>query len=364
MSTVNGPGSSTLNSIPTWSNTSGDTLQDNPNTLINSDGCFRLGSVSSTITLDDTNRFAALSSGFYKYQITSSSFQNSVVSYQSAGLAYYSATPLESTYTSGFMTSLSASPASASYNGTLGNHIAFYDASRIASTYGTENNIDDVYSFYDSSSGYVANNSVLNVTDWTSFLSAPWQYVYNGGTLNIWGRRGLWVKDFGDVEYKAGTVNLTAQIGVDIDDLHTGAVNIGIRQQGTNSYNILNGKTRIGSSSAPSVALQVSDAISGSAETITFAGTMSADVTKGNLKIITGASGPSTLNASGPGISGQHMWIKFTGDSGAGRTLTLGNYFHSAGNMQTGGQNNKTVMGHFVSDGSGWWEIAKTNSLS
>ncbi len=98
-------------------------------------------------------------------------------------------------------------------------------------------------------------------------------------------------------------------------------------------------------------------------ETMTYQPVMTLDVTAGDLhKIRTAPSGGNaTLNASTGGLPGQHMWIIIANDSSSAKTIAFGSNFLSAGPVT--GVAGKSSTLQFVSDGTAWYEVARTAGL-
>ena len=120
-------------------------------------------------------------------------------------------------------------------------------------------------------------------------------------------------------------------------------------------YNLTTGAIRF--------SVQPNGAWSGSMDTVTYAGTISIDVTKGNLKSITTvhATGNSTVNASGVGKADQEMKLLFIGNSTGGEVITFGTNFRSSGTLTVLANKGHTLI--FVSDGTAWWECCRTSNL-
>ncbi len=103
--------------------------------------------------------------------------------------------------------------------------------------------------------------------------------------------------------------------------------------------------------------------IVGSMDTMTYASTISLDVTKANLHKTTtvNATGNATINASAAGTAGQHIWVQIINDATSGKTITFGTNFKPSATVV--GTTSKTAMVHFVSDGINWYEVARTLNL-
>ena len=111
------------------------------------------------------------------------------------------------------------------------------------------------------------------------------------------------------------------------------------------------------------MSVHASGAISGTMDTMTYASTISLDVTKANLHKTTtvNATGNATINASAVGTAGQHMWILIVNDATSGKVITFGTNFKSTGTLT--GTTSKQATIHFISDGVSWSEVARTLNL-
>lgn len=101
----------------------------------------------------------------------------------------------------------------------------------------------------------------------------------------------------------------------------------------------------------------------GAMDTMTYAATMSLDVTAGDLHKIRTANtaANATINATTAGLPGQHMWIIITNDENSGKSIVFGANFRSAGALT--GTAGKSATLQFVSDGTAWYEVARTQNL-
>lgn len=90
---------------------------------------------------------------------------------------------------------------------------------------------------------------------------------------------------------------------------------------------------------------------------------MTLDVTAGDVhKLRTAPSGGnSTLSAATAGLPGQHMWIIISNDNTSPKTITFGANLLSAGPLA--GTTGRSSTIHFVSDGTAWYEVARTVGL-
>ena len=94
--------------------------------------------------------------------------------------------------------------------------------------------------------------------------------------------------------------------------------------------------------------------------TLTYASPTSVTVTSGNVFETTtvNATGSVTFNASGAGTAGQHMEIIIINDATSGKVITFGSNFRSSGTLT--GVPSKASTIKFVSDGTSWFEVART----
>jgi hypothetical protein len=98
-------------------------------------------------------------------------------------------------------------------------------------------------------------------------------------------------------------------------------------------------------------------------ETIPYARSMSLETTAGDMHKTTtsNAVGNATLNAATAGLAGQHMWIIIVNDQISGKIVSFGNNFKSAGPLA--GSPGKSATLQFISDGTAWYEVARTANL-
>ena len=98
-------------------------------------------------------------------------------------------------------------------------------------------------------------------------------------------------------------------------------------------------------------------------ETIAYARVMQLETTAGDIHKTTtsNAVGNATINAATVGLPGQHMWIIIANDQLSGKTVSFGNNFKSAGPIT--GSPGKSATLQFISDGSAWYEVARTANL-
>jgi hypothetical protein len=98
-------------------------------------------------------------------------------------------------------------------------------------------------------------------------------------------------------------------------------------------------------------------------ENIPYARAMSLETTAGDVHKTTtsNAVGNATLNAATAGLAGQHMWVIIVNDQISGKTVSFGNNFKSAGPLV--GSPGKSTTLQFISDGTAWYEVARTGNL-
>jgi len=101
----------------------------------------------------------------------------------------------------------------------------------------------------------------------------------------------------------------------------------------------------------------------GSLDMMTYASAITLDVTAGDMHKTTTVAGigNAMINATTAGLAGQHMWIIIANDPAGGRTITFGTNLKSAGVLT--GAAGKSATIHFISDGTAWYEVARTANL-
>ena len=100
-----------------------------------------------------------------------------------------------------------------------------------------------------------------------------------------------------------------------------------------------------------------------SMETMTYASTVTLETTAGDVHKTTtnNAIGNATINAATGGLPGQHMWVIIVNDQLSAKTVSFGANFKSAGALL--GSPGKSATLQFISDGSVWYEVARTTNL-
>jgi hypothetical protein len=100
-----------------------------------------------------------------------------------------------------------------------------------------------------------------------------------------------------------------------------------------------------------------------SMETMTYAPAITLETTAGDVHKTTtsNAVGNATINAATGGLPGQHMWVIIVNDQLGAKTISFGNNFKSAG-VLTGTPGKSTAL-QFISDGTVWYEVARTTNL-
>ena len=101
----------------------------------------------------------------------------------------------------------------------------------------------------------------------------------------------------------------------------------------------------------------------GAMDRMNYAAKITLDVTAGDLHKLrtTDASPSATIDAATAGLEGQHMWIIISNDPNSGKTIRFGDHFRSAGPLT--GAADKSATLQFVSDGTAWYEVARTPNL-
>lgn len=100
-----------------------------------------------------------------------------------------------------------------------------------------------------------------------------------------------------------------------------------------------------------------------SMETMPYAKVVSLETTAGDVHKTTtnNAIGNATINAATAGLPGQHMWIIIANDQISPKTVSFGQNFRSAGALT--GTPGKSATLQFISDGTAWYEVARTTNL-
>jgi hypothetical protein len=100
-----------------------------------------------------------------------------------------------------------------------------------------------------------------------------------------------------------------------------------------------------------------------SMETVTYASTVTLETTAGDVhKTSTNnAVGNATIRAATAGLAGQHMWLIIVNDQLSAKTITFGEHLKSAGTLT--GAPGKSAALQFISDGTVWYEVARTTNL-
>lgn len=100
-----------------------------------------------------------------------------------------------------------------------------------------------------------------------------------------------------------------------------------------------------------------------SLESVRYQAAMTLDVTAGDVhKIRTEPNGGNaSLSAATGGLPGQHMWIIISNDTTSAKTISFGANLLNAGLLT--GVIGKSATIHFVSDGTAWYEVARTVGL-
>jgi hypothetical protein len=98
-------------------------------------------------------------------------------------------------------------------------------------------------------------------------------------------------------------------------------------------------------------------------ETMAYSPSIRLETTAGDVHKTTtsNAVGNATITAATPGLPGQHMWIIIANDQISAKTVIFGGNFKSAGALT--GSPGKSATLQFISDGTAWYEVARTANL-
>jgi hypothetical protein len=98
-------------------------------------------------------------------------------------------------------------------------------------------------------------------------------------------------------------------------------------------------------------------------ETMVYAAAVRLETTAGDVHKTTtsNAVGNATINAATAGLPGQHMWVIIANDQIGAKTISFGTNFRSAGALT--GSPGKSATLQFISDGTAWYEVARTANL-
>lgn len=98
-------------------------------------------------------------------------------------------------------------------------------------------------------------------------------------------------------------------------------------------------------------------------ETVPYARTLTLETTAGDVHKTTtnNTVGNATIRAATAGLAGQHMWVIIVNDQLSAKTITFGDNLKSAGSLT--GMPGKSATLQFISDGTVWYEVARTTNL-
>jgi hypothetical protein len=98
-------------------------------------------------------------------------------------------------------------------------------------------------------------------------------------------------------------------------------------------------------------------------ETMAYGAAVTLETTAGDVHKTTtsNAVGNATINAATGGLPGQHMWVIVVNDQISAKNVSFGNNFKSAGALT--GSPGKSATLQFISDGTAWYEVARTGNL-
>lgn len=100
-----------------------------------------------------------------------------------------------------------------------------------------------------------------------------------------------------------------------------------------------------------------------SMETVNYASAVTLETTAGDIhKTVTNnAVGNATIRAATAGLAGQHMWVIVINDQLSAKTITFGEHIRSTGPLV--GTPGKAATLQFISDGTAWYEVARSTNL-
>jgi hypothetical protein len=100
-----------------------------------------------------------------------------------------------------------------------------------------------------------------------------------------------------------------------------------------------------------------------SMETMAYGAVIRLETTAGDVHKTTtsNAAGNATIHAATAGLPGQHMWVIVANDQISAKIVSFGTNFKSAGALT--GSPGKSATLQFVSDGTAWYEVARTTNL-
>jgi hypothetical protein len=98
-------------------------------------------------------------------------------------------------------------------------------------------------------------------------------------------------------------------------------------------------------------------------ETVPYSSIVTLETTAGDMHKTTtsNAVGNATIRAATGGLAGQHMWVIVVNDQLSGKTINFGEHLRAAGALT--GAPGKAATLEFISDGSVWYEVARTTQL-
>lgn len=107
-------------------------------------------------------------------------------------------------------------------------------------------------------------------------------------------------------------------------------------------------------------ALQAVETEAAGMDTMTYAATISLDVTLAALHKTTTvhATGDATINASAAGTAGMRLWVLIVNDGTGAKTITFGTNFRASATVV--GTVSKAAVVMFISDGTAWFEVSRS----
>lgn len=100
-----------------------------------------------------------------------------------------------------------------------------------------------------------------------------------------------------------------------------------------------------------------------SMEAVRYANLVTLETTAGDIhKTVTNnAVGNATIRAATAGLAGQHMWVIIVNDQLSPKSITFGENLKSTGTLV--GTPGKAATLQFISDGTVWYEVARSTNL-
>jgi len=100
-----------------------------------------------------------------------------------------------------------------------------------------------------------------------------------------------------------------------------------------------------------------------SMEIMPYGNIVTVETTAGDVHKTTTSNsiGNATIRAATGGLAGQHMWLIIANDQLGAKTITFGEHLKTTGTLT--GAPGKTATLQFISDGTVWYEVARSTNL-